>query len=182
MHNPFDLFPDWFNQYVINDKIPWTDNIVSTLPDFLEEYTLHDSYWCGITSVPNDTTTIGIQLDAFWAKDKIDFTDAQKRDWPILFIQLQKTWQIKQGFNLDFQMTETISGATSQLLDEETKLQLFSSLDHEHKWFQEAVFDVPLYRTLIEPIYGGFVEILHGGETRFLLVGADGSNIVMPGL
>lgn len=182
MNSPFDLFPVWFNELALQDKISWDKNVVSTLPKFLEEYTLHDSYWCGVSSVPNDVTTVAIQLDVFWAKEKIQFTSSQVADSPILLIELQRTWQIKQGFFREFNLTETISGATSRLLDEDAKLEMLPLLDYQQKWFQQMVFDAPLYQTQIEPIYGGFVEILHGGETRFLLVGADGAAIPLPGL
>ncbi len=46
----------------------------------------------------------------------------------------------------------------------------------------DSLLDDTLYRTTISPVYRSWVEIWHGGATRFLCLDRGGNTVPIPGL
>ncbi|RYZ76330.1 MAG: hypothetical protein EOP06_31430 [Proteobacteria bacterium] len=187
----------WLSQKVADGSLDWSKAQSSTFPRFLEKYTLHDSQWIGFWMEPPFESTLVIYWDRVWLErmegEKIQFRAPANgdvnEDWPVLLVQFERVWRLECCYGSilspGWRVNETISDAESKLLSEGERLALIDSetqRQRQSKKFLDMVLEENLFHTSIEPIYESWVEIWHGGKTRFLCLDHSGEPLFIPGI
>jgi hypothetical protein len=175
-----DYYPNWLGQDLINDNFDWQESLKTTMPLFLAEYTLHDSYWIGIYAQPDRKTTAAIRFDTYWSNGRIFFPGSSVADWPILLVRFPRAYSIYLN---GLEEGETISGATSDRVDSMRLEQM-----PEHRILanprpgivKEYLLDEDLHRTVFEDIYGGQVDIWHSAEVNLLCFNRQKESLSIP--
>ena len=68
---PAYIIPVWLGRAMALDELPWEQALTTTMPEFLAEYTLHDSQWRGLVLHPNQYGVLCLLWDAYWAQGKV---------------------------------------------------------------------------------------------------------------
>ena len=77
--------PDWLGQALCLDDLPWDRALETTMPAFLDLYTLHDSRWRGLVLHPGRVGVLCLLWDAYWTRGRVpDFGGLG----PLLFVRL----------------------------------------------------------------------------------------------
>ena len=151
--NSENLYPEEVLRKLVDDDLPWDKSAKLSLCSFLEKYTLHDSYWIGVTyNVGFDqSATLSFQWDSVWLPDDVKERSSIVDDWPYLFIKLDVVYQISTAnyIGIDY-MSRAISAV-------------------------EMVQMEGIFHLAIDDVYGGQVNIEHSGSSSILALNPDGS-------
>jgi hypothetical protein len=139
-------YPPWIWQTLSENTLPWHLARDYTIQEFSKKYTLHDAVW--ITLIQDvayeNTAILVIRWDPVWLPDEICQSTSWVKDWPILFVKVDKVDQIS------FLRYEDIGGIPRGISRDEVK-----EADGKQVWE-------------IDDHYGGKVEIIFSGKTWFL--------------
>ena len=82
--------PDWLGRAIEQDDLPWGEALVTTMPEFLARYSLHDSTWRGLFLRAGGVGVATVQWDTHWSRERVPLIDAEAEEhgWPFLFIRL----------------------------------------------------------------------------------------------
>jgi len=157
-----DYYPEWLATALLEDKLPWSDAIESTMPAFLDSYTLHDSVWIGLALDPiyDGGGRAVFRWDTIWTDGRVAFPGSFVAEWPILIIDFHRVRRVELvGYELESPApTRGIDHAESQTLDSDC------------------------HRTVIADHYGGQLEVLHAPAVRLLCLNRSGQVQPIPGL
>lgn len=175
-------YPAWLGAGLLNG-FDWSVGASSTMPRFLDEYTLHDSSWIGLWGEPGFETTILIGWDTHWSRGRLPYPiEGAPSGYPYLLIQFERLWLQRAWFEGD-EIAAIIGGAISRALGDEEKHLIVTPRPEPRpdkgrgrtsKYLQAE----HLFHTVLSPVAGGDVELWHGGATRFLCL--DGAGQVLP--
>lgn len=145
-----EYYPPWLGQSLLNDDFEWEQAKLCSVQEFLEKYTLHDSEWVLIKHdvAYSNEAIIVIQWDSVWLPDEIAKSSGIVQDWPLLLIKLEGVDQISAlGYKNIGGIQHGIAYAEIERLDGKNIVVI-----HDH--------------------YGGSVEIVFDGDSRFLALNA----------
>lgn len=152
------LLPPNLAHQLVDDTLPWDQSTKFHVDSFLENYTLHDSYW--ITLQTNcgweNSMVAAISFDSVW-NQSVAAPTARCAEWPILFLRfsLVKSLQLS-GFS-------EIGGLQRGI----------SSVSVEHHSEEEVT-------TKIGDHYGAAIEIRHWPLIDALVFDSDQSIVKLP--
>ena len=171
-------YPAWLGAGLLNG-FNWSLGVASTMPRFLDEYTLHDSNWIGLWSEPGFESVALIAWDSHWSGGRV----VTPNDRPFLLIQFERLWRAHVSFP-DGHGVSVIGGADSHIVGSEEKLSLIAALrgDQERRGTIKYLEEETLFHTDVAAILGGDVELWHGGATRFLCLDGSGQALPIPHL
>ena len=175
-----EYYPSWLGQDLINDNFDWQQSLKTTMPAFLAEYTLHDSYWIGLYVQPNRKIIAVIRFDTYWSKGRVFFPGSFVADWPILLVRFARAFRIDLN---GLEEGETIGNATSIRLDSSQREQMLEreiSRSADVDILGEYILDEDLHRTLFEDIYGGQVDVWHSAEVNLLCFNRQKESLLLP--
>lgn len=185
-------YPDRLGGDLLGGGLPWEEAVEVTVPRFLSRYTLHDSYWIGLYLQPKAEAVALIRWDAYWNEGLVVHPRETVTDWPVLLVRFERVYQTFNtypGLDEDREilsgLPETISDAASATLapvEREALLDTILRARQEADAFSDFLLDDTLHRTTISPAYRSWVEIWHGGNTRFLCLDPNGETIPIPDL
>lgn len=140
-------FPDWIGTSLVNNDLPWGLAETYNVKEFLEKYTLHDSYW---VTLHYDVAQVSyailvMQWDAYWLPDEIAQSTPLVAEWPLLFIKLEGVNQVS---TLDYEKLDILATRGIAIAE-------FEEIDGK------SVF-------VIHDHFGGSVEVVYGGPSSFL--------------
>jgi hypothetical protein len=142
-----EYYPKWLYEAIVEDYLPWAKAKNCSYGGFSEKYTLHDSIWVGLFSdVSYENNAILVILwDAVWLPDEVAESTSKVDEWPFLFIKTEDAEQIiTRGYKDIGGLQRGIAKAHLTEIDENKKS--FVVYDH----------------------YGGEVEVIFGGQMKFL--------------
>ena len=160
------------------------------MPRFLSEYGLHDSYWIGLYLQPNAEAVALLRWDTHWPGGRVAYPGDTVADWPVLLARFERVYQAFTTYPGPEEteafsgLAETVAGADSAPLSSAEREALLDAILRKRQKvdaFSDFLLDDTLHRTTLTPVYRSWVEIWHGGATRFLCLGADGGAIPIPG-
>jgi len=112
-------------------------------------------------------------------------------EWPMLLVRFERVYQTFTTYPGP-EMRETLSGPSQTISDatsaslqpseRESLLDTILRARQEADAFSDFLLDDTLHRTTISPAYHSWVEIWHGGSTRFLCLDANGKTVPIPDL
>lgn len=75
---------------IIDGGLPWNRSVELHIDNFLERYTLHDSYWIGLFTdcAYADTAIAVICFDPVW-NSSVSKPTSVCAEWPLLFLRLK---------------------------------------------------------------------------------------------
>jgi hypothetical protein len=140
-------FPEWLGISLINNDLPWEIAQPYNVEEFLEKYTLHDSYWVTLHHdvAQENYAILVIEWDVYWLPDEIAQSTPIVAEWPLLFIKLE---DVKQISTLGYEKLEVVAirGIATAEFEEINGKNVFVIHDH----------------------FGGSVEIVYSGGANFL--------------
>ncbi len=172
-----DWYPAWLAHDLLEGTFPWELSYSTTMPRFLDHYTLHDSSWITFVACNEKETGIAaISLDAYW--NKVPYQTEALAKWPILLIRFDRLYGIPYSIRRDC----TLSGATSQIVKEDEREKMLQSA----RAFSNAdvidyLSDENLHRTVIDDLFGS-IEVLHGQEIHVLCLNSNREILPLPAL
>ena len=110
------LYPTPLVEPILNyergKKTPPPRGVQTTMARFLDEYTLHDSYWMSL-HVGQFESDLLIRFDAHWSKGRIPHPGARVGNWPRLIVTMSGLVASQFDFGqIDY--TASIMEATSE--------------------------------------------------------------------
>ena len=145
-------YPPWVLSGIVEDELPWDKGRKMNLKCFLEEYTLHDSYYVGLFYNPAYTNniTLTFQWDPIWLPCKMAPKTSLVKDWPYLFIRIE---DVEQSSTWGYKDYDDINRAVeiAEYVEVDSR-KLFS----------------------IGDVFGGNLQIAFSGDTCFLALDKDG--------
>jgi len=144
-------YPAWVGQTLIDDQLPWNEAAGLPLEMFAEQYTLHDSYWIGMyCNIGRDNAAILlVDWDVVWVPDAIQQQLAPDGRQLFLFIKIEGLHHIATTGSTDG------GGLAREIADAEVV-----QIDGKRLM-------------LISDNFGGSLEILFAGASRFLVFTPD---------
>jgi len=146
-------YPEWLSRGLLWEEFPWEQAVRTTMEQFLNRYTLHDSGWIAPKA---DAQYRGgglavFRFDAFWTQGRIPHPGSRVAEWPILLIRFSRLFELRLH---DY---EPESGGLSR------------TISHAET---EAVGG--RCRTRIWDLFGGCCELVHAKPVDILCVGRAG--------
>jgi hypothetical protein len=156
-------YPNWLGSDLLTGDLFWNRSLKSTMPKFLAQYTLHDSYWIGMFLEPQRNGVAIIRLDTYWTEGRISFPSSTVSDWHLLLIYFSGLCHI------DVNLNETgISGAEAKpLIDKQRETISFLPSDELHS-------------TEIEDFTGGTARFIHNPQVSLLCLSKDKEILEIP--
>ncbi len=176
---------------LLGGGLPWEAALEATMPNFLSRYTLQDSLWIGLYLQPKAEAVALVRWDTYWTDGGLPSAGNAVADWPVLLVRFERVYQTFTTYPGPEEretlsgLPETISDATSAALrpsERESLLDTILRARQEADAFSDFLLDDTLHRTTISPVYRSWVEIWHGGVTRFLCLDASGETVPIPDL
>jgi hypothetical protein len=176
-----ELYPKWLTEKAFSDSFDWENGTETTLNKFLEFATLHDSYWCGLFNYLDNSVNLILNFDAFWNKELANHKSAEVKEWPYLIIKVKKVFSII--FDSDLTCGTTVRECKTELIDNVEK-EKYIDISNSQKIISgklaENILDDNIYKTLIEDVCGGFIELVHKQQIQILLIEENGEIIKLP--
>ena len=122
------------------------------MPRFLSRYTPHDSYWIGLYLQPKTDAVALVRWDTYWTDGGLPSAGDAVAGWPVLLVRFERVYQTFTAYPGP-EERETLSGLPETIAG-----------------------------ATISPVHRSWVEIWHGGNTRFLCLDANGETIPIPDL
>jgi len=183
-------YPDWLGRRLIEDEFDWPSANSTSMPRFLSQYSLHDSYWIGIHVQPNFETIAVLRWDTFWTEGRVPFPGSTVEEWPVLLIQFERLYQLHSSYlwptvSEEWKPTETVASAESVLVtkqDQEKMLAWLALDERQPEELKRFVLEDELYHTTFHPIYGGRIDVKHGSATKLLCYDFEENQLNIPNL
>ena len=131
---------------IIEDALPWPDATQFHIDAFLQQYTLHDSYWIGlhVNCGSDDSAIATIRFDPVW-NPSISQPTSLVADWPLLFIRFTCISSVQlSGFSDIGGIQRGISSVTVRPISEE---EVVTTL-HDHYGAAVTLQHFPLVEVL----------------------------------
>lgn len=148
------------------DSLPWDNARITTMAEFLERYTLHDSCWVRFLADPDGTAEVLLKWDTHWTDGQLPYS-TETKNWPLLIIMFEKLYQA--CFNGEDMVWNTVGTAFSNVITDQQKESWLALLPDEtglpHLRF---VLEDSLHHTVIEDVGGGRVDLFHSAQVRIL--------------
>ena len=176
-----ELYPKWLTEKTFSDSFDWKNGTETNLNKFLEFATLHDSYWCGIFNYLDNSVNLILNFDAFWNKELANHKSSKVKEWPYLIIKIEKVFNII--FQSDMTCGTTIGECKTELIEnieKEKYIDISDSQNIINGKLADNILDDDIYKTIIEDVCGGFVEIIHKQKVQILLIEENGEVIKLP--
>ncbi|CAG0931091.1 hypothetical protein TFLX_01992 [Thermoflexales bacterium] len=173
-------------ELLLTSELHWEAARPDTLMHFLEQYTLHDSYWIGVWIDPlEEEAILAFEWDTFWAQGRVPDPTDQVISWPTLLIRLNKLVMYYYDKQDQFKDGSTYIGAaetqTITLEEREQLLTCFSGNLQLASSGTEFLFSEDLVHTTISGDMGRW-HFLHNSQVDLLCLGEDGQPIPIPGV
>lgn len=182
-----DYYPAWLSDCILNDTFPWQAAHTVSMPDFLAQYTLHDSPWIGFWFGNGEPMAV-IRWDTFWQQERLSFPGSEVAQWPILVIKFARVYQYLIAGKWDAEevvLGEQIALAESYRLEDYQREALLAA-SFQLKGFsddcREQFLDETLHHTLFTGTYRHPIHLLHGGKVQVLCLNRAGEVLPIPGL
>ncbi len=185
-------YPNWIGRDLIGKSLPWDESTEASMPAFLSEYMLRDSYWIIIYLQPNLEAVAVIRWDTYWTRVRVPFPSVEGRswvaDWPILLISFGRMYQVYHSYQerneAGWPGVTEIHGANSVLVVQDEREEVLDCLLRKPGPEEIAKFlvDDTLHHMTFIPIFGAWLNLLHGGVTWFLCLGKEGKILPIPDL
>jgi hypothetical protein len=111
-----DHYPDWLGRDLVAGNLPWSEGVASSLPAFLDRYTLHDSYWIGLYAEPGRCATLLLRWDTFWTQGEVPFPGSLVAEWPLLAVRFDALDRSEVRLR-DHGLASALSGPTNRAAD-----------------------------------------------------------------
>jgi hypothetical protein len=82
-------YPEWLGPALLDGAIDNTPTVETTLSEFLDAYTLHDSHWIALVIDGYSEARLVIRFDAFWSDGRIPHPGPSVAEWPILVVTMR---------------------------------------------------------------------------------------------
>jgi hypothetical protein len=152
-------YPEWLGPRLIDDAFPWADGVSTSLIEFFENYTLHDSFWIGL-HLPLDQKSAAVALirfDALWTDGRVHHPGSLVAEWPILLIRFSNVSVVRLAeFGKTHGFLRTIGVAVTEAT---------SSGQH---------------LTRFDDVVSGRVEVEHAPRVTILCLDRSGRNVPLP--
>ncbi len=86
MDEPY--YPAWLGGDLVEETLPWEGALATSLAEFLEQYSLHDSYWIGLYLGVNQEGVLLLRWDTVWTEGRVPFPGPLVAEWPVLAVKL----------------------------------------------------------------------------------------------
>ncbi len=176
-----ELYPKWLTENAFSDSFDWENGTETTLNKFIEFATLHDSIWCGIFNYLDNSVNLILNFDAFWNKELVNHKSPEVKEWPYLIIKLNKVFNIV--FDSDMSCGTIIGGCKTELIENIEKEKYIDISDSQKiisGKLADNILDDDIYKTIIEDVCGGFIELIHKQKIQLLLIEDNGEMIKLP--
>jgi hypothetical protein len=179
--------PNFIQDFLLgNDNVIREQAQTTTMPAFLEEYTLHDSYFEGMWYDSYGMGFVVFRLDSIW------FTDMTKTpehavdvdQVTYLCVFLNPFFQMIVG-GQDYATDKTIGVVTSEYVEDHEKVDWLDFLLKQRGVTENTtdyVLDSRLCRTKIEGIYNNNTYLFHGELVHMWCFDFEGKLVRLPGL
>jgi len=149
----------------------------TTMPNFLNEYTLHDSDWQDVHLDTTDQTVVALfSWDTHWSKGRIEYPPFQH-----LFIHFKSVFHILFGGDqTDGATMDTIGGAVTRVIDDRERDNLVSlgvDLGLGEESFEHCL-QGELHLTTIDDILQGHVNLVHRPEISVLCIHSETGDFI----
>jgi hypothetical protein len=157
--------PNWLDRDPLEQRVIWEQATASTMADFLNTYTLHDSFLRQIRIKPNFESLLIIGFDLVWNKQISSGYD-------ILAISFPQTYRVTYSMGSPY--GATIASASTAIITEQEREELWRHITAQYDSLPDEVLsritDDELTKTIIEDIFFGKTEIIHGRQIQILLL------------
>jgi hypothetical protein len=160
-------------------RFDWSGAIRTTFPDFLSEYTLHDSSWIGLWTPFNDShSVVIIDLDTAWSAPHI--TGNAYLLFRFQFLPLLISTSVSDPI-----VGPTIGSASSRSLSK-TEIESIANLAigaaSLDDMARSALFESELHQTTINTIVSDQITLIHPPLIDLLCFDAEGNQKPIPKL
>lgn len=174
-----EKYPAWLANKVLNSYFDWATATKTSMPDLLENITLHDSCWYTIYLEKGNAWIIVIVLDTVWNKAFCH----NPEEWIFLIIKFTKVFCSFQKFDEDdfkspiISDVEVVSLGGKDFTDwmDFTKIAGIFPLDA----LQDIESRGHLARTEISTVCGGSLSLVHAPAIEVLLYSEQGSQLAI---
>ena len=180
---------------LMDDEVWWKKSQKSSVQQFLSQYTLHDSYWRGITYEYGGILHAIVSLDISHInpkQHKLDLLMTGEQmgsphysgKWPYLCIRFPNILQIVSNNNEKY-VDDYLNGASTKMLTSEQRLEWLNSLlklsifDDD---IGDFLLDEGIHVTTFEGTGKNYVHIIHNEPTYYLCIKDDGTILHLPDL
>jgi hypothetical protein len=81
-------YPAWLGGDLVEETLPWEGALATTLSEFLQQYSLHDSIWIGLYLGLNQEGVLLLRWDTVWTEGRVPFPGPLVAEWPVLAVKL----------------------------------------------------------------------------------------------
>jgi hypothetical protein len=185
-----DKIPLAVRQVLSNQSVWWEHAQKSTIEQFLDQYTLHDSYWLELQFLQTGSCLLLIRFDTMFvdpSAKKLDLPLANQHyvDEPFLCIKFTNVHQILSDHAEKYVVDNVILHADTKRLTAEEREQW---LEHLTKLSElggnigDFLLDENTHCTSFKGTAHNYVHLIHSEPTFFLCVKSDGSILKLPDL
>lgn len=164
----------WISEACFQDTFNWSKSYKTNFLDFFEHISLHDSYWVTININTHYEAILIIELNAYGNKEYC-LKSRKIQDWPYLIIKIPDLIFITfTKVRADSIIYETSSEIISKL-EIKKLIELSTTSEVLNKDVLKGVnVNTDLFRTRIDDVGDGNIEILHKPEILVLLIEKNG--------
>lgn len=155
--------PEWLGKNIVGSNLPWERAQKDALSSFLNQYTLHDSYWIGLYLMPQRKGILVVRWDTFWTKGKVPYPGSAISEWPILIFQLSGLQQVEIAL-----VEDGIAGASSQPIKKNEQGEILVSTS------------VVLHHTQVNDHSDGKASFVHDSVVEILCLSRNGDILEVP--
>jgi hypothetical protein len=154
-------YPAWLGGDLVEETLPWEGALSTTLADFLEQYSMHDSCWIGLYLGVNQEGVLLFRWDTNWTEGRVPFPGSHVADWPVLAVKLSGL-----GYT-DVRLKDMgIAGARSGLVDASGVVIDADNLE--------------LHQTVIDDFSGGSAILIHEAGVKVLCFDRGRNELKIP--
>ncbi len=149
-------------------ELPWEAARETTLPEFLDRYTLHDSGWLRLECMPDRYAIAVFAWDTYWTSGRIPYRISEATTGPLLLIGFDILYL--SAFNGADVASDTVDYAECRevlLADVPSASLPFLPVETTSAMQRERL----LHHTVIHDVVGGRVDLFHGAHVKLLCLG-----------
>jgi hypothetical protein len=186
-------YPDWLGDALVRGSLPWNQGLSVTMPNFLQEYTLHDSIWEGLWAEPafGEATAI-VRWDSFWTEGRVPYPSGEHErtgSWPLLLIRFRHVYQVvvtQSSFGEPGDFPDIIIDSNSRNISQKERESLLMEGLRQPMLTDDALLylldDELIYTEIIGLSNQRTTRIFHGGSVLLLCFQPTGELVLIPGL